>query len=95
VSGSLTRRTADMSVISCICTDEVLDSFEAGFYPCSVYYLSTCYIRYDLAFRVAIFYGCYAIAGAFSGLIAYGLLQVKGALYPWQYLFIVEGAFSE
>ncbi|GFZ45964.1 hypothetical protein JCM24511_03697 [Saitozyma sp. JCM 24511] len=68
--------------------------FEAGFYPCSVYYLSTCYIRYDLAFRVAIFYGCYAIAGAFSGLIAYGLLQVKGALYPWQYLFIVEGAFT-
>lgn len=31
-------------------------SFEAGFYPCAVFYLSTCYVRYDFALRVAIFY---------------------------------------
>jgi hypothetical protein len=80
--------------------------FEAGFYPCAAYYLSTCYVRYDLAFRVAIFYvstfiggadiqGSYAIAGAFSGVLAYGLLQISGALWSWQYLFIFEGALSK
>lgn len=68
--------------------------FEAGFYPCAVYYLSTCYIRYDLALRIAIFYGSYAIAGAFSGVLAYGLLQIKGSMHSWQYLFIIEGALT-
>ena len=41
--------------------------FEAGFYPTSVAFLSTFYRRFDLAVRVALFYGQYAIAGAFSG----------------------------
>ena len=41
--------------------------FEAGFYPTAVAYLSSFYPRFDLAFRIAIFYGQYAIAGAFSG----------------------------
>ena len=41
--------------------------FEAGFYPTAVGYLSTFYTRFDLAIRVGIFYGQYAIAGAFSG----------------------------
>lgn len=68
--------------------------FEASFYPCATYYLSTCYIRFDFAFRVAIFYGCYALAGAFSSIIAYGILHIKGALHDWQYLFIIEGALT-
>lgn len=41
--------------------------FEAGFYPTAVAYLSFFYPRFDLAIRVAVFYGQYAIAGAFSG----------------------------
>jgi MFS family permease len=43
--------------------------FEAGFYPTAVAYLSCFYRKYDLAVRVALFYGQYAIAGAFSGSI--------------------------
>jgi MFS family permease len=43
--------------------------FEAGFYPTAVFYLSTFYTRFDLAVRIALFYGQYAIAGAFSGAI--------------------------
>ncbi|RFU31592.1 hypothetical protein B7463_g4711, partial [Scytalidium lignicola] len=66
--------------------------FEAGYYPNCVYYYSMIYVRYDLAYRLGIFYGSYAIAGAFSGVIAYGLLQLKGSFYSWQYLFIIEGA---
>ncbi|PWN53886.1 MFS general substrate transporter [Violaceomyces palustris] len=69
--------------------------FEAGFYPCAVYYLSSCYIRWDLARRLALFYGMYAVSGAFSGVIAYYLLQISaGQLRGWQYLFIVEGALT-
>jgi MFS family permease len=43
--------------------------FEAGFYPTAVFYLSTFYTRFDLAVRIGLFYGQYAIAGAFSGAI--------------------------
>ncbi len=43
--------------------------FEAGFYPTALFYLSNFYTRFDLAVRIALFYGQYAIAGAFSGAI--------------------------
>jgi hypothetical protein len=43
--------------------------FEAGFYPTAVAYLSTFYTRFDLAVRIGLFYGQYAVAGAFSGSI--------------------------
>lgn len=38
--------------------------------------------------------GTYVIAGAFSGVIAYGLLSIHGALHSWQYLFIAEGSLT-
>lgn len=45
--------------------------------------------------RVGLFYGQYAVAGAFSGAIAYGVFQIKHPkLYTWQYLFIIEGAIT-
>lgn len=47
----------------------MVGAFEAGFYPTAVAYLSCFYRRYDLAVRLALFYGQYAIAGAFSGSI--------------------------
>ena len=38
------------------------------------------------------FYGQYAIAGAFSGAIAYGVFQLNTTvLKPWQLLFVIEG----
>jgi MFS family permease len=37
----------------------------------------------------------YSIAGAFAGLIAYGIFQVKHlAVHNWQLLFLIEGALS-
>ncbi|KEF63122.1 uncharacterized protein A1O9_01098 [Exophiala aquamarina CBS 119918] len=68
--------------------------FEAGFYPTCVSYLSTFYPRFDLAYRIALFYGSYAIAGAFGGLIAWGVFHIHGSLYSWQYLFIIEGSIT-
>lgn len=47
----------------------LLGFFEAGFYPTAVFYLSTFYTRFDLGVRIGLFYGQYAVAGAFSGAI--------------------------
>ncbi|EHK27172.1 uncharacterized protein TRIVIDRAFT_34355 [Trichoderma virens Gv29-8] len=73
----------------------VIGLFEAGFYPTCVSYLSFFYGRFDLAVRVAIFYGQYAIAGAFSGAISFGVFHLKsGSLLNWQYLFVIEGSLT-
>ncbi len=45
----------------------MVGAFEAGFYPTAVGYLSSFYSRYDMGIRVALFFGQYAVAGAFSG----------------------------
>jgi MFS family permease len=52
-----------------IATRLLIGAFEAGFYPTAVAYLSFFYPRYDFCVRLALFYGQYAIAGAFSGSI--------------------------
>jgi hypothetical protein len=73
----------------------LIGALEAGFYPTAVAYLSNFYRRYDLAIRVGLFYGQYAIAGAFSGAIAYGVFQIPNPrLWTWQYLFIIEGSLT-
>jgi len=58
-----------------------------------VYYLSTFYKRNELASRVGLFYAAASIAGAFSGLIAYGVFHINNPKYhSWQFLFWIEGA---
>ncbi|RDL41557.1 Uncharacterized protein BP5553_01536 [Venustampulla echinocandica] len=57
-------------------------------------YLSLWYKPDELAMRTAIFYGSTPLAGAFSGLISYGVQRnldgVRGLL-NWQWLFVIEG----
>jgi MFS family permease len=55
--------------------------FEAGFYPTALFYLSNFYTRFDLAVRIALFYGQYAIAGAFSGAIGKCFSTAGSCLY--------------
>lgn len=64
---------------------------ESGFFAGVIYYLTTFYKRTELASRLCIFYAMAQIAGAFGGLIAYGVFQIRGSLHKWQYLFLVEG----
>jgi MFS family permease len=66
--------------------------FEAGFFPTACFYLSTFYTRSDLALRIGLFYGMYAVAGAFSGAISYGVFHIQGNLRGWQWLFIIGKA---
>jgi MFS family permease len=88
-----------MALISAACTTFggitttrwFLGMSESGFYPGVIYYLTTFYKRNELAGRLSIFYAAAAIAGAFTGLIAFGLFQIQGHLRGWQYLFLLEG----
>lgn len=68
---------------------------EAGFTPTAYYYMSTFYPKFSLGFRMGMFSGMYAVAGAFAGLLAYGLLHLEtSALRGWQLLFLVEGVIT-
>ncbi|KAF7596105.1 hypothetical protein BBP40_003367 [Aspergillus hancockii] len=80
--------------------------FEAGFFAGVIFYLTQFYKRNEMAFRLSIFYGMVTIAGedavhivmvpsnplgAFSGLISFGVFQIKHHLPGWKYLFLIEG----
>ncbi|KAI0123194.1 major facilitator superfamily domain-containing protein [Xylariales sp. AK1849] len=66
---------------------------ESAFFPLVIYYQTTFYRRGELARRLAIFYAASNIAYAFSGLLAFGVFQIKSDKVdaPWRWLFIIEG----
>ncbi|KAH9919548.1 major facilitator superfamily domain-containing protein [Fomitopsis serialis] len=66
---------------------------EAGLFPGVVYYLTLWYPRHMLQYRVGLFYGGATIAGAFSGILAYGISFMSGTagLLGWSWIFILEG----
>ncbi|KAG1056171.1 hypothetical protein G6F46_002084 [Rhizopus delemar] len=65
---------------------------EAGLFPGVIFYLSLWYTRGEQATRVAIFFSCSTLAGAFGGVLAYGIMQMDGlsGLRGWQWIFIIE-----
>ncbi|KAG2731368.1 hypothetical protein G9P44_005784 [Scheffersomyces stipitis] len=69
---------------------------EAGLFPGVAFYLTKWYARDELQFRQALFYGAASLAGAFSGLLAYGIsfLDGVGGKRGWQYIFLLEGGFT-
>ncbi|KAK1775122.1 MFS general substrate transporter [Copromyces sp. CBS 386.78] len=80
---------------SLITTRLLIGAFEAGFYPTALAYLTAFYPPFDLAVRIALFYGQYAVAGAFSGAIAYAIFRIEHpTLKSWQLLFLVEGGLT-
>jgi len=46
---------------------------EAGLYPGVAYYITLWYPRHRAQYRQALFFSAASIAGAFSGLLAYGI----------------------
>ncbi|KIJ36293.1 hypothetical protein M422DRAFT_782228 [Sphaerobolus stellatus SS14] len=72
-----------------------LGVFEAGFGPAIPIYLSLFYTKSELGLRMAYWFGFAAVAGAFGGLIAFGVqhADLSGPLHGhnWKLLFIVEG----
>ncbi|CAK7236431.1 hypothetical protein SBRCBS47491_009634 [Sporothrix bragantina] len=71
---------------------------ESAFFPLVIYYQTMFYRRGELARRLAIFYAASNIAGAFGGLLAFGVFQIDGGVFGaedrWRYLFLIEGACS-
>ncbi|CAK7237470.1 hypothetical protein SBRCBS47491_009986 [Sporothrix bragantina] len=74
----------------------VLGLTEAGLYPGSYFILSNWYAPRELATRMAIFYGANTAAGAFGGVIAYGVGNLDGAhgWRAWKWLFLIEGVIT-
>ena len=50
-----------------------LGMMEAGYFPGVSYYLTAFYKRSEHALRIAIFFSMATFAGAFGGLLAYGI----------------------
>ncbi|KAF1982042.1 MFS general substrate transporter [Aulographum hederae CBS 113979] len=67
--------------------------FEAGLFPGCIYLLSMYYKRYELQFRLTLFFSASIVAPAFGGLFAYALAKMDGiAGYSgWRWIFIIEG----
>ncbi|KAJ5775766.1 uncharacterized protein N7511_000777 [Penicillium nucicola] len=67
--------------------------FEAGFLPGSVYLISLYYKRFELQWRLTLFFSASILAGAISGLLAYGLSFMEGVCgySSWRWIFILEG----
>lgn len=71
----------------------LLGVFEAGFFPASTYLLGEWYCRFEVQFRLSIFFSAASLAGAFSGLLAFALDKMDGlgGLEGWRWIFLMEG----
>ncbi|TKA81509.1 hypothetical protein B0A55_02993 [Friedmanniomyces simplex] len=77
----------------------LLGACEGGMFGGIILYLSMFYKRHQLMFRLGIFYCAAPLSGAFGGLLATGLAQIKYHGYngwPWIFFAIhqVEGALT-
>lgn len=71
----------------------VLGALEAGLFPGLNVYLTFFYTKHELALRVGYLFVSAAIAGAFGGLLAYGIGHMEGVagLGGWRWIMILEG----
>ncbi|KAF2233046.1 MFS general substrate transporter [Viridothelium virens] len=70
-----------------------LGATEGGLFPGVVFYLSMWYKRAERQFRVSLFFSAASLAGAFGGILAYGIGFMKGVggYNGWRWIFIIEG----
>ncbi|KAI9368417.1 major facilitator superfamily domain-containing protein [Aspergillus egyptiacus] len=82
-AGYLTSRTA-------------LGIAEAGLFPGVVFYLSMWYKRNEQHYRVALFFSAASLAGAFGGILAWGIAHMDGVgnYAGWRWIFILEGLLT-
>jgi MFS family permease len=64
---------------------------ESGLFPGVVFYLSMWYRRTESHYRVALFFSAASLAGAFGGILAYGIGFMKGVggYAGWRWIFIL------
>lgn len=64
---------------------------ESGLFPGVVFYLSMWYKRSEVLYRIALFFSAASLAGAFGGILAYGIgfLKGVGGYSGWRWIFII------
>ncbi|GAA5934073.1 hypothetical protein JCM10213_008517 [Rhodosporidiobolus nylandii] len=68
---------------------------EAGLFPDCIFVFSMYYKRNERHWRVAVFFGGAALAGAFGGVLAWGIGHIRGGgLHQWGWIFAIEGIFT-
>ncbi|MCJ1306865.1 hypothetical protein MMC25_000509 [Agyrium rufum] len=68
---------------------------EGGLLGGMILYLSMFYRRHQVLFRMGLFYCAAPLSGAFGGLLATGLAEIKhGGYNGWPWIFIVEGIIT-
>ncbi|KAF8929179.1 hypothetical protein BGZ47_001232 [Haplosporangium gracile] len=94
VWGTLTMLLAACkTATSLYATRFFLGIFEAALFPGAVFVISLFYSRGEQALRNGLFFSTATMAGAFGGILAYGIAQMDGVrgLHGWQWIFILEG----
>lgn len=79
-----------------LATRFLLGLMETAMFPGCFYLLSTWYRRDEAQKRYSFFFASTSLAGAFGGLIAYGMNSLNGkhGLEHWRWIFIIEGAIT-
>ncbi|KAH7138152.1 major facilitator superfamily domain-containing protein [Dendryphion nanum] len=74
----------------------LLGLFEAGLFPGCVYLISMYYKRYELQWRLTLFFAASIIAGGFGGLFAFAIAKMDGVgnYSGWRWIFIIEGLLT-
>ncbi|PPJ52005.1 hypothetical protein CBER1_09642 [Cercospora berteroae] len=69
---------------------------EGALFPGVVFYLSMWYKRSERQFRIALFFAMASLAGAFGGILAYGIGHMRGVggYNGWRWIFILEGLLT-
>jgi MFS family permease len=64
---------------------------ESGLFPGVVFYLSMWYKRNEQHYRVALFFSAASLAGAFGGILAWGIAHMEGVggYKGWRWIFIL------
>lgn len=64
---------------------------ESGLFPGIVFYLAMWYKRNGRQFRVALFFSAALLAGAFGGVLAWGIAHMRGVggYNGWRWIFIL------
>ncbi|KZT52862.1 MFS general substrate transporter [Calocera cornea HHB12733] len=65
--------------------------FESMFSPNISLYFTYFFTRQEIGARLGTWFSCASVAGAFGGLIAYGVQHITGRIQNWRLLFIIEG----
>ncbi|KAL4883377.1 major facilitator superfamily domain-containing protein [Aspergillus karnatakaensis] len=92
--GTIVTLTGVVQNFGGLCAVRVLlGIFESGFFPGAVWLITQWYLPQETQSRIGVFYTASALAGAFSGLLAFGLAKMDGvAGYSgWRWIFIIEG----